>query len=158
MAIPPRIPMSPTELPQQRLVAVASLPERPDPFDVIVGFGMVPESILPKRSPRNPLYLGQVEWAWNPMSNRINAYYVYGSRSHWILWSRYPDGNWGKWEWEAAACVPRKGIEQRQAACHLLLEFWKMEEDEGDLDQFHWINDPGYLTVEDFMAIAREIW
>ena len=33
----PKIPMSPAELPQQRIHEVITLPPKPEPFDCIVG-------------------------------------------------------------------------------------------------------------------------
>ena len=54
--------------------------------------------------------------------------------------------------------VHRRGVDERQAAVHLLLQFWKEEAEESDLDQFHWINEAGYLSVADIAAIAREVW
>ena len=41
---------------------------------------------------------------------------------------------------------------------YLLLELWKHEVREFDLDQFHWINEGVYITVAELMAIAREVW
>ena len=95
----PTIPMSPEELPQQRIYEVVDLPVRPEPFDCLVGYGGVPDDIVSKHAPRSPLYLCQVEWAWSPMHNWLDAYYLHRGRSHWILWTRYWDDNWGKWEW-----------------------------------------------------------
>ena len=154
----PSIPMSPDQLPQQRIHEVVALPDRPVPFDCRVGYGAVPADILPKSGPRSRTYLAQVEWAWSPMHNRIDAYYLHRGRTHWVLWSRYYDDNWGRWEWAAAACVPRKGVTEQQAAVHLLIEFWKEEAAENYVDQFHWINKSKGLSVAELMAIARIVW
>ena len=154
----PQIPMSPNELPQQSIHEVVSLPKRPEPFDCHVGYGGVPEDIIPKQAARTSIYLCQVEWAWSPMHNRLDAYYLHRGRSHWLLWTRYWDDNWGKWEWIVAACVPKKDVSERQAAVHLLMEFWKEEAEENDVDQFHWINADAYLSVAELAAIAREVW
>jgi hypothetical protein len=77
---------------------------------------------------------------------------------HWLLWSRYWADNWGKWEWVAVACVVKKGVSELQAAGHLLIEFWNFDAKESDVDQFHWINEEGYLSVADLAAIARVVW
>jgi len=154
----PKIPMAPSELPQQRVHEVVDLPPRPEPFDCGVGYGDYPPGSAPKNPPRNPTYLCQVEWAWSPAHNRLDAYYLHRGRSHWSLWSRYWDDSWGKWEWVAAACVHRRGVTEKQAAVYLLLELWKHEVREFDLDQFHWINEGVYITVAELMAIAREVW
>ena len=154
----PKIPMSPTELPQQRIHEIVGLPERPEPFDCLVGYGAVSGDIIPKSGPRSPEYLAQVEWAWSPMHNRLDAYYLHSGRKHWLLWSRYWDDNWGKWEWTVVGCVGKKGVSERQAAVYLLVEFWKEEAEENGVDQFHWINEHGFLTVAELAAIAREVW
>ena len=154
----PKIPMSPDALPQQRIHEVVGLPERPEPFDCHVGYGAVPADVIPKSGPRSPIYLAQVEWAWSPMHNRLNAYYLHRGRTHWLLWSRSWDDNWGKWEWTAIACVGKKGVSEHQAAVHLLIEFWKFDAKEGDVDQYHWINEAEYLPVAELSAIARCVW
>jgi len=49
-------------------------------------------------------------------------------------------------------------VSERQAAVHLLSEFWNFDTKESDVDQFHWINEEGYLSVADLAAIARVVW
>ena len=158
MVTDPKIPMSPTQLPQQRIHEVVDLPERPDPFDCIVGYGAVPDDIIPKQVSRWAIYLCQVEWAWSPMHNRLDAYYLHSGRKHWLLWNRYWDDNWGKWEWIVAASVAKKGMSERQAAVHLLIDFWKEEAEENYVDHYHWINEDAYISVAELAAIAREVW
>ena len=41
---------------------------------------------------------------------------------------------------------------------YLLVEFWKEEARESDVEQFHWINEGAYLSVADLMLIARAVW
>ena len=154
----PVIPMSPDQLPQQRIHEVVDLIERPDPFDFSVGYGSVPENARGKGKPKSAAYLAQVEWAWSPRHNRLDAYYLHRGRKHWVLLSQYWDDNWGEWEWADIGCVPRKGISHHQAAVHLLLEYWKSEEEDSYLDEFHWINTAAGLSVSELMAIAREVW
>ena len=154
----PNIPMSPDQLPQQRIHEVVALPDRPDPFDCHVGHGAVPADVLPKSGPRSRTYLAQAEWAWSPMHNRIDAYYLHRGRTHWVLWLRSYDDNWGQWNWAAIACVRQNGVTEHQAAVHLLMEFWKEEATENGVDQFHWINENDGLSVGDLMAIARIVW
>ena len=155
----PHIPMSPNELPQQRIHEVVALPERPEPFNVIVGYSdEVPQDAIPKNGPRSPIYLGQVEWAWSPAHNRLDAYYLHRGRKYWVLWVCYWDDNWGKWEWVAVACVEKKGVSQMVSANHLLAEYWKYEVKESDVDRFHWINENGYLSVAELAAIAQHVW
>jgi hypothetical protein len=154
----PTIPMSPEALPQQRIHEVVSLPERPEPFDCHVGYSAVPSEAIPKSGPRSPIYLAQVEWAFSPMHIRLDTYYLHSGRRHWLLWSRSWDDNWGKWDWTAVACVGKKGVSEHQAAVHLLIEFWKEEAEESDVDQFHWINEAEYLSVAELAAVARVVW
>ena len=45
-----------------------------------------------------------------------------------------------------------------QAAVHLLLEFWKYDAKERDVDEFLWINEEAHLSVAEIGAIAREVW
>ena len=82
----PRIPMSPDELPQQRIHEVITLPPRPEPFDCHIGYSQFPKGSLPSSTPSNMTYLAQVEWAWSPMHNRLDAYYLHRGRTHWSLW------------------------------------------------------------------------
>lgn len=70
----PTIPMSPTELPQQRLNPVVELPPRPESFDSKIGWKALSEEHLPKGGPRNATHLGQVEWAWSPAHSRVSSY------------------------------------------------------------------------------------
>jgi hypothetical protein len=121
----PSIPMSPSQLPQQRLHEVVELEPWPFAFEPIAGYGQIPPDILPKRTPRNVTYLCQVEWAWTPINDRLDAYYLHSARAHWILWTCYWDDNWGKWEWVPSAYVPRKGVSERLAAIHLMIALWQ---------------------------------
>ena len=45
-----------------------------------------------------------------------------------------------------------------QAAVHLLLEFWKEDAEENDVDEFHWINEEAHLSVAEIGAIAPGVW
>lgn len=154
----PKIPMSPAELPQQRVHEVVTLPAKPEPFDCSVGYRQFPKGSLPTGTPSNMTWLCQVEWAWSPMNNRLDAYYLHRGRTHWSLWSRYWDDNWGRWSEMAIGCVHRRGVSQKQAAVYLLLEFWIDEVAENYLDEFHWINEERYLSVAELAAIARKVW
>ena len=78
----PKIPMSPTELPQQRIHEIVGLPERPAEFNCEVGYGVFQDGAFPKNAPTNSTYLCQVEWAWSPMHNRLDAYYLHRDPSY----------------------------------------------------------------------------
>jgi hypothetical protein len=53
----PKILMSPTELPKQRIYEVVGLPERPEPFDCHIGYGVFQDGAFPKNAPTNSTYL-----------------------------------------------------------------------------------------------------
>jgi hypothetical protein len=158
MTIEPKIPMSAEELPQQRIHEVVDIDPMPEQFDCTVGYGAVPADAQAGEEPLSPTHLGQVEWAWTPSHNRLDAYYLDKTRSHWVLWT----GSWNfdksEFSWHAIACVRRQGITQRQAAVHLLIAFWRYDALENKLDEYHWINDKGYLSVADLSAVARCVW
>ena len=97
-------------------------------------------------------------WAWSPTHNRLDAYYLHRGRSEWSLWSKYWDDNSGRWNQIAVGSVSRRGVDQKQAAVYLLLKFWAYDSKESDLDEFHWINEDGYLSIAELAAIAREVW
>ena len=156
----PRIPMSPSELPQQRIHEVVSLPARPAEFSSYINYGDMPEKTVSQNPPRNAIYLCQVEWAWSPAHNRLDSYYLNKGRTHWSLWSRYFDDNdypW-KWVWVPVGCVSLASADERTAAIHLLIDFWRFDAKEGDVDEFHWINEADYLSIAELAAIARGVW
>ena len=119
----PKIPMSPDGLPQQHIHEVVSLPERPANFDCEVGYGVFPKGALPKNGPINSTYLCQVEWAWSPMHNCIDAYYLHQDRNHWSLWSKYWDNNWASHETVAIVPMDREPLMFLLPRCCLELLF-----------------------------------
>lgn len=158
MTSPPSIPMSPRELPRQRLHEVVALPERPAAFDVVVFDGRPPGDLKLPRKPGSPELIVHCEWAWSPMHSRIAAWYLHRSRTHWVLWIRHHDDNWGTWEWHAVSAVPLKQADEEQAATHLLMDAWMREHSEMSIDRFHWINEASLLSVAQVKEIAREVW
>ena len=89
----PELPMSPSRLPKQRIVPLADLPGRPEPFKSVVGYEKKPRGVRLRDGPSKPTYLGQVEWAWSSMNQRIDAYCLHKGRHYWMLWiySEVPD-------------------------------------------------------------------
>lgn len=154
----PHIPMSPEELPQQRIKEVVGLPGRPTKFDFDVGYVCTTSDGAAASGLENAVYLCQTEWAWSPMHSRIDAYYLLKQRTEWSLWSKYWDDNWGEWQEVCIGIVHRRGVDQKQAAIYLLLEFWKFDAKENEVDQFHWINEEGYLSVAEIATIGRTVW
>lgn len=155
----PRIPMRPSELPQQRLYLVRGQVIRP------AGWASTTEQAttgidLPAAMPRTARYLGQVEWAWSPMNMRIDAYYLSMDRPHrrWVLWGKPYDDNWGQWDAPTSIiCGPRIGLTAPDAARLLLLDYWATQRDDGT-DRFHWINEEGLFNAGDFNAVAEAVW
>lgn len=152
----PMIPMTPEVLPKQRVYEVVDLPERPAGLTVEIGYYLVGNGV-PQRPSRDADYLGQCEWAWSPMHSRIDAYYLHRGRTHWSLWWRFVDDD-GGWTWCAVASCQRTDVSRQQAAVYLLMDYWRSEARTNNLDEFHWINETGLLSVAELMAIAREVW
>lgn len=150
--------MFPDLLPQQQLKPVTNLPGRPDPFDAVVGWNAVPDSARPVRGPREAKYLGQVEWAWGPRHERLEAYYIHRGRKFWVLWIYAYDDNWSRWNWIAVGCAPLSQASEKQAAVYLILDMFVWQRDNEELDCFHWINEDGLLDVEEWQAISRAVW
>lgn len=168
-----KIVMDPNTLFYERIHPALDLPPRPESFkghynpDLFYGYRAEQELPLenrPKKMSRTAQYLGAVEWKgwWAPVYNRLNAYHISTNiqRSHWILWiSWLNDFEW-KWKLETAiyAYGVRKGINKKTAAIYLLIDAWSFEIENMDLDPFHWLNDEGLLSIEEYAAMARIVW
>lgn len=154
----PHIPMSPAEMPQQRIVAIPILSKRPRPFDAVVGWDELPEGVSLPNGPYDADYLCQVEWSWSPIHGDICAYYLSNEQDHWVLWIRSYDDNWDKWLWIAVGHVPRKQASSDVAAIHLLADLWRFQRVENDLDHIHAINEVHVMDVGTVRAIALMVW
>lgn len=159
MTVYKSIPMSPQALPQQRLYPVPDLGVAPR---LAISNGVPGLDGIPHKIPRGADSIAQVEWAWSPMHNRIDAYHISmdTTRTRWVLWhSCFDDSGW-EWCWEVVSALssPRKGVSRRQAAIAMLEHFWREEIDVIKLDQYHWINDADLLDVGDLAEIARRVW
>mgnify|MGYP005644891883 FL=1 len=154
------IPMAPSLRPQQQLYEVVKLPELPQNLDPKIE---IDEPLLrnpPKTSPRKLTYLFSVEWAWSPMHNRIDNYYINPRRTGWLLWNNWvEDGGapW-TWHWDMHAYGRRCRSDERTISIHLIKAFWEFDAKYHDVEHFHWINNTGLLSVEEIEAIAREVW
>ena len=154
------IPMSPEDLPKQRLNEVVGLPTRPSDLKIQIDRHKPLSKHRPKGSPRKLVFICSVEWAWSPAHNRIDNYYLNPKPKNWILWNNWVndrDVPWS-WHWDFIAYANRVDADERTIAAYMLMETWKMEAAYNDLDHYHWINNPGCLCVEDVQSIAREIW
>ena len=172
--MPIRIPMRPDDLPQQKVYPVTDYPE--PPFDLeascLMQMGFrndrndfewsISEADLPQRFPGAATFVAQVEWAWDPSHDRLDAYYICSNRrrSHWFLWLRCPDDNASEFRMNSLlyAYCPRRTLDRKTAAIHLLRHAWRYEANEAERDRFDWINDVGLLTVSELQAVARAVW
>jgi len=150
--------MSSEKFSAHRVARGAKLPMRPPDFDREIGYGISHEGAIPKKPSREAMFLCQVEWSWSPVHSRTDAYYLHRGRTHWSLWAKYWDDNWEHWEWSALGCVLRQQSSEKEAAVHMLIDFWKFDANEGDVDQFHSIDDVRFLTEEEVTTMAQEVW
>lgn len=153
----PCLPLLPTHRPQQRIVPIADLADRPVPFDDVVGWREKPSGVDLSRGPRKAEYLGQIEWTWSPMNHRIDPYYISRGRTHWMLWVYLFDDDEG-WYWLPIGHVPLGQATLDQAAVHLMVDYWRYEKDDIDLDHFHWIDEEGYFGSSDWRTIGLMVW
>lgn len=159
MTVNKSIPMSPTDLTQQRLYLVPDLGSAPQ---LVISNGEPGMEGIPRKIPRGADSIAQVEWSWSPMHNRIDAYHISMDSNHsrWVLWhSCFDDSDYrGRWELVSAVSTARVGVSKRSAAIALLGHFWREEAADIKLDQYHWINDADLLDVGDLAEIARSVW
>lgn len=159
----PHVPLGPNELPRQRLYEVVDIPSPPTVGQIELLNYEQPHTFdgIPQNPTENSVDLCQVEWAWSPMHNRLDAYCLHRGRTHWLLWmGHHNDEDWMNWHWEwyPAAAMPLKQASFKQAAVYLLMEQWRRETEWALIDRFHWINEEGALTVSEIQAIANIVW
>ena len=53
---------------------------------------------LKRMDGRNTKFICKLEWSWTPFNERVESYYLHLGRTHWILWRKPFDDNWGRWE------------------------------------------------------------
>ena len=85
------IPMSPEELPKQRLYEVVDLPPTPGGLETKLDWVEPFPDDRPKTTPRKVQFLCAVEWAWSPMHNRIDNYYLHQRGKRWLIWNNWLD-------------------------------------------------------------------
>ena len=134
------------------------LPKRPKNFDFVVGYGCKAQEIIPSNVRDHSAFLCQTDWPWSQKSDCLNSYSLYEGKIEWSLWSNYWDQRIKNWQDVCIGTVNRRGVNQKQAAIYLLLEFWKYDAVENNTSEFHWVNQEGYLIGPELDAIAREIW
>lgn len=155
------IPMSPSELPQQRIAAVVDLPPRPEGLQTKVDWVEPMEAERPRGTPKTVEFLCAAEWAWSPYNERLDHYYLNRRRSMWLIWDHSYDDNWGVWEWKPYAYSNKlKGDPDPYAvAVWMLIDAWRIEASkQTGFDCFHWLTSTGMLDVPVLRAMAREVW
>ena len=149
-----------TERSSKDLNAFAPFPKRPKHLHPEIELNK-PLSPRPSTAaPRKRLFLFSVEWAWSPMHNRIDNYYLNPRRTGWLLWNNWLEDGFRPWRWylQLMAYGNRCHSDENSIAKHLVLALWKWDAKENHVDHFHWLNDTGLLGVEDVKALAREVW
>jgi hypothetical protein len=165
-----QIPVSPSELPQQKVYEVVQIPVEPKDFEASCLIysdrndysWSLPEDKMPKRFPGSAKFIGQFEWAWGMYNTRIDGCYICSNtkKTHWFIWIRTPDENSYSMKFDCVLYTycPRTDNDVNLAAIILLRYVWRFEATETTLDQPHWINNNGILSIPEIMAISREIW
>ena len=137
--------------------AVAPLPERPNPFDAIVGYERRPPGTAYPRGPRKVQHLGTIEWNWGYLHERVSPYFLHRARRHWLLWTKVPD-EWEKPQWMPCGYAPLAQATREEAAFHLVTDLLRFERDHAKLDRFEAVTSVGYLSRNEWDSIARAIW
>ena len=152
--------ISPNIRRQARPCEAVILPKRPEFLEPKIELEEPYLRQTPEASPRKRTFLFSAEWAWSPINNRLNNYYLNSNRTSLLLWNNYvEDGfvNW-TWHWELLAYAKHCQSDEKTVATHLILEFWKYEAERHLLEHYDRINNLGLLSVEQVQAIAREVW
>jgi hypothetical protein len=106
-------------------------------------------------------FICTLEWSWAPVNQRMESYYLQRARTHWVLWRKRYDDNWGRWEKPIAiARYVWKDYDWHGAAMTLIAQLLAEEaryysSDPGRFD----VNDTGLLSMEELDAGAiAESW
>ena len=111
-------------------------------------------------APRKRIYLFSAEWAWSPINNRLNHYFLNPSQTGCQLWNNYTeDGQppWS-WHWQLLAYGNRCRANEKTIGTHLLLEFWKWEAEYYSLEHYDKVLHSSLLSKADVNAIAGKVW
>jgi hypothetical protein len=154
------VPMSPEQLPQQRLVEVIDLPPLPPGIRIITDALKIPTKHSQRAGPKDSKFLVALEWAWSPMHSRLQGFYLERhDERDWVLWSYFVDlEENGDDPWVVSAVCPRSDMDERTAAVHLLIASLYEEIEVQDLDHWHWIADTGLLGSAEMRSIGRHVW
>ena len=154
------VPMSPEQLPQQRLVEVIDLPPLPPGTRIITDALKIPNEHSERPGPKDSKFLVALEWTWSPMHSRLQGFCLERhAERDWVLWSYFVDlEENGDDPWVVCAVCPGSDMDERTAAIHLLIASLYEEIEVQDLDHWHWIADTGLLGSAEMRAIGRHVW
>ena len=134
------------------------LPNRPDPFDSIVGYQLDLPWAEYSHGPPRPKYLGTIYWSWTRWNERLDKYYLHRARRHWILWIRERD----EWErlrsWTPVAYVLRRQASREEAAIHLVVDFLRYLRNDSAIELFHTVVQDGLCDLKTWYAIGAAVW
>lgn len=157
----PRIPMSPTQLPQQRVTTVIRMPDRPTEFHSCPAFDSEQHCELQQQCiPDSADYLCSLEWAWGPTNDLLVGYYLSddNERNLWLLWTHAYNEDSLDWVSLLQRFAPRLDLSERDAAILLLHDCLLSERRRSGLEKYHWVAKEGLLNSSEVECVAREIW
>ena len=157
---PFNVPMSPEQLPQQRIVEVVTLPPAPAGFEPVTDWRALEELPIDHDTPVRETFLSALEWAWSPMHNRLQGFSLeHHNSGYWLLWSYFVDFvENDEHPWVLSAACRQEGLDERTAALHLLIATLTEGKDVEELDHYHWIADDGFVTPAEMREIGRRVW
>ena len=92
------------------------------------------------------------------MHGSVIGYYIHRAQRHWVLWQYWYDDNWERWEWSPVGFVPRSQASRKQAAIHLMIDFWGFRKADTNIDHYHWINETGEFNTSEWRTIGLMVW
>ena len=118
---------------------------------------------LPKQIKRRSVRLCTLEWHWSPANDRMEAYYLHRSRTHWMLWLRVylDDDGFPNQDIGIVKCR-LSGLCKHDAAMLLLAACLDRARREDEIDRFHSINPfsikRGLLSPQEIDAVGDVVW
>lgn len=119
---------------------------------------------LHQRPPAEADYVGRVEWAWTPMHNRVDAFWIqkpWKSKDIWVLWYGSPDDNsWYEdgWIYAVAAVARQKFQDAVSAARTMVTARWVADLEELRYGSYHLVYDLDLFVETDFEQIALVVF
>ena len=54
--------------------------------------------------------------------------------------------------------VPREQANLREAAIHLMIDYWRAERSKRNLEHYDWINETGYFSAGEWRLVGLSVW